>query len=603
MMLMDSYLKNLFNFYGSRRGVIFLILILFGVGVFFSSLIPPFQSPDEHAHLKRAYLLSKGRLVMETPSGESTGGYFDTSLSSYIDAYSHIRSSVNNKVTLDIKVNAAAIKWLGVERFGTDPGINYYLPLIYLPQTVGLLIGQWADLTVEQSYYLARYLALLSSIGVILIAFSIARVNVFVVAMLAMPLMVFQMVSTSQDGFAIALLILATSLFIKLTNLNEIKKSKYFYLMATIILLLVTSRINLLPLLILPFAAVALTTKSKYEYAFSVLITCIAIGWIIYALNTTVDNRVAIGASTKEIIIYYLQQPFSFVAVFYETLSNNQLLGFYAASFVGVLGWLDTKIDAHTITIIFCALVVVFVASMSWYAIKTETARRLVLIFVAISSFLLTFFLLLITWTEHPATTVSGVQGRYLWGPVLLLAYGLTVPFYKLSRLRQLVCISGIVVIVGALVFKMPATLVERYHTNNSYLKKQPIKQSFEEISYSIVKNDIDAAVTPGGFVDSVIVSEEEVVLTGWGFFSTEQKQFFSNFDGEISIKYKTKLRQDVANAYKDDSLQYSGFVLIFDKENTKNFTELCLYTKDTVFGVKQLIPGNPDMLYKCANK
>ena len=401
---------------------------------------------------------------METPKGESTGGYIDTGLISYMNTYNHIPSSFNNKVTADVENRGASIEWTGEEHFSADPAINYYLPFIYLPQTIGLIVGQWADLTVEQSYYLARYLALSGSIAVILAAFLIARLNVFVVAILAMPLMVFQMVSTSQDGFAIALLILAISFFIKLTNINEIRKGTHFYLMTITILLLVTSRINLLPLLLLPFAAVGLTTKSKYEYAFAVLITCVAIGWILYALNTTVDNRVAIGASTKEIIVYYLQQPLSFLMVLFETLSSKQLLGFYAISFVGILGWLDTNIGLHYIAIILIVLLAVFIASMSINALKAEAARRSILVVTAVISFLLTFFLLLITWTEHPALVVSGVQGRYLWGPAILLAYGLTVPFSSLSRIRQLVCVCGVLLIVSIVAVKVPSVLTERYY-------------------------------------------------------------------------------------------------------------------------------------------
>jgi len=243
---------------------------------------------------------------------------------------------------------------------------------------------------------------------------------------------------------------------------------------------------------------------------------------------------------------------------------------------------------------------VIFAVSISWHAIKTEAIRRSVLIVVAVTSFLLTFFLLLITWTEHPATTVSGVQGRYLWGPALLLAYGLTVPFYKLSRLRQLVCIGGIVVIGGVVVFNMPTTLMERYYISNSYLKQQPVKKTFQEISYNIVQKETDTSATVGGFIDSVVLSNDRVTLTGWGFFSTEKKHFFSNIDDVINVRYKTKLRQDVANAYKDDSLQYSGFIITFEKGKSEILKDLCLYTQDPVFGVKKIMPGNPDMLYKC---
>src|SRR5690606_5046717 len=114
---------------------------------------------------------------------------------------------------------------------------------------------------------------------------------------------------------------------------------------------------------------------------------------------------------------------------------------------------------------------------------------------------------------------------------------------------------------------------------------KQPIKKNFEETSYSITKNDIDLSASPGGFIDSVTLSDNKLVLTGWGFFSTEEKQFFSNIDSVINIKYKTKLRQDVANAYKDDSLQYSGFILVIENEDSKILRGLCLYTEDPIFG------------------
>ncbi len=602
-MLVADSLSKLFHFYNKNLTTILLMLVLFGAGVFFSSIIPPFQSPDEHAHLKRAYLLSKGRIAMETPEGESTGGYIDTGLNAYMGAYNHIPFNVNSKVTLDVKEKAAALKWSGEERFGSAPGINYYLPFIYLPQTVGLLIGQWANLTIEQSYYLARYLALLSSLFIVLAAFSIARANAFVLAILSMPLMVFQLVSTSQDGVAVALLILSVSLFVKVTSIDGRHNRKYFYYMVITIFVLVTSRINLLPLLVLPFAATVLTTKSKKEHVFSVLIACLTIGWIIYALNTTVDNRVTIGSSTKEIIIFYLQHPFSFVAVLYETLSSKQLLTFYTASFVGVLGWLDTKIGSHSISIILYALVLVFIASISWAEIKAEMAKRLILIFVATTSFLLTFFLLLITWTEHPATTIAGVQGRYLWGPVLLLAYGLTVPFYKLSNFRQLICVGGIFLIASIVVFKVPTVLIERYYTGNTHEQKQPVKKSFEDRTHSITKKDINVSAASGGFIDSVLLGDNGVVLTGWGFFSADEKLFFSNVDGTINVIYKTKLRQDVANAYKDDTLIYSGFTLSFENQDLDVLKGLCLYSNDPVFGVRMIMPGNSDMLYKCANK
>src|SRR5690606_10073499 len=89
---------------------------------------------------------------------------------------------------------------------------------IYFPQAVGLFVGQALNLTVEKTYYMARYLALLSSLVILLTAFSVYRPNAFVVAILFMPLAIFQLVSTSQDGFAVALIVLTVSLYLKITT-------------------------------------------------------------------------------------------------------------------------------------------------------------------------------------------------------------------------------------------------------------------------------------------------------------------------------------------------------------------------------------------------
>lgn len=517
-MLNLSLLEKVFNFYKKNKIAILLLLVLFSGGIFFSSIIPPFQSPDEQAHLKRAYLLSKGRIAMETPAGESTGGEIDTGLNSYMGAFNYIAFNTNSKVTSDVQKEAASIRWSGVEKFGSSPAINYYLPVIYLPQTLGLLIGRLSDLTIAQSYYLARYLALLSSLLIIFWAFSISRINAFAIAILFMPLMVFQMVSTSQDGFAMALLLLTISCFLKLTNANGSYSRTYFILMCTTILVLATSRINLLPLLVLPFTVIYLTNQGKKELLCSLLVALLSVGWILYALATTVDNRVAIGASTEEIIFHYLKNPFDFISVIYATLINEQLFKFYVGSFVGVLGWLDTTIDNTAISIIVLALVAIFMASFSWESIRKELARRGALIFVGVSSFILTFFLLLITWTEHPAVTVSGVQGRYLWGPILLLVFGFTASFYSLSNFRKTICISGIAIIIGILVLKVPDVLVKRYFIGDNSHTNESANKEFEDINYVLQSKNTSAKVEVGSFIDSIDKTGDQFILSKWDF-------------------------------------------------------------------------------------
>jgi hypothetical protein len=61
--------------------------------------------------------------------------------------------------------------------------------------------------------------------------------------------------------------------------------------------------------------------------------------------------------------------------------------------------------------------------------------------------------------------------------------------------------------------------------------------------------------------------------------------------------------RPDVVAALKDKRLINAGFKIAFDLPQDMSIQYLCLYTQDPFFGVKQIMPGNNNMPYKCANK
>ena len=55
-------------------------IVLFCLCFAISTLIPPFQSPDEDVHVKRAYLLGHGQVWLSTPANSPTGGLIDQGL-------------------------------------------------------------------------------------------------------------------------------------------------------------------------------------------------------------------------------------------------------------------------------------------------------------------------------------------------------------------------------------------------------------------------------------------------------------------------------------------------------------------------------------------
>jgi hypothetical protein len=84
-------------FWYSKRQIKIGLLLLFFFVVCISCFIPPLQSPDEPAHLSRAYLLSKGEIFLGVSDGV-TGGKVDSGLLKYLDSFTYIHPKFPVKV-------------------------------------------------------------------------------------------------------------------------------------------------------------------------------------------------------------------------------------------------------------------------------------------------------------------------------------------------------------------------------------------------------------------------------------------------------------------------------------------------------------------------
>lgn len=587
---------------------IFLMTVLGGIIVFqLMILIPPFQSPDEQDHLKRAYLLSKGRVLMETPEGAATGGFINDGLNEYASIFLSIAGKPYERVTDEMWDTARLVKWSASETFNAAPGVSYYVPFIYSPQAVGLAMGRLLDLSVHHSYFLARILSVGSILLLLWASFKIRCPNPLTIALLLMPLALFQMMSTSQDGIALALLVFCLSIFLKLMESSaEVQKLLYAGFIAAL-LLLVTTRINLFPMLLLPFL-LFYKHKNRYMAFWSVALIFCALGWVLYAMMTTVDSRVSIGATSSELLIYYLKHPFQYLTLIQASLGHYQLGGFYVASFIGILGWLDAGIPDFVKNIYCILLAALLVLTISFRNIAVEVYGRVALVIVAISSFLLVFLLLLITWTPHPAELILGVQGRYFWASALIFSMAATSTFSDLGR--PIRAMSGFLLCILAIlsITSITTTTIKRYYLSS------PGTQLFNEInadSYVHQGAFINAGPLPGnasagGFVDQLRVNDNEVTIIGWGFFSQDEKEFYSNKGSAYEVTYKTIPRPDVHKATKDENLVLAGFEIKIPlgelSAADKDFKDFCLYTKDSLFGIHLLQAGHRESGYECGS-
>lgn len=588
---------------------IFLMMLLGGIIVFqLMVLIPPFQSPDEQDHLKRAYLLSKGRVLMETPEGSATGGFINNGFNEYASIFLSIAGKPHEKLTDEMWDTAKQVKWSSSESFNAAPGVSYYVPFIYSPQAVGLAMGRLLDLSVHHSYFLARILSVGSIFLLLWASFKIRSPSPLTIALLLMPLTLFQMVATSQDGIALALVVFCLSVFLKLMeNCNKEVPQQLYVAFTAALLLLVTSRINLFPMLLLPFL---LFYKYKYRYMlfWSVALIFCALGWVFYAMITTVDSRVSIGATSSELLIYYLKHPFQYLSLVYASLGHHQLGGFYVASFVGILGWLDAGIPDF-IKNAYCVLLgALLVLTISFRNSEVAAYGRIALLIVAISSFLLVFLLLLITWTPHPAELILGVQGRYFWASALIFSMAATATLSDLGRPARIVSWVLLCILAILSLTSITSTTLQRYYLSSpgAQLSSVASTESYVHQEGFIGAGPVPENAPAGGFVDHLRVDRNEVTIVGWGFFSQNEKEFYSNKSNAYEIIYKTIPRPDVHKATKDEKLIVAGFEIKIPLDGLsaadKDFKDFCLYTKDSLFGNHRLQAGSRESGYECGS-
>jgi len=234
-----------------KRTHIFFVLLLFATCNFLSSLIPPFQSPDEFEHITRAYLFGKGVIVLDTPKNETSGGMIDSGLARYMDAFSALPFHPERKISVAELDAAKKIKWSGTKEFKRAPGMAFYFPAIYSVHALALGIGEHLDLSVDGSYKLTRLMILLAVCCLLYGSFRLYPPSYLVLALLLIPMSLFQFSSASLDGIATALSIFIVSAFLRIATDKEHSAVWIFYVLVVVWLIVASSRVQQFSLIIL----------------------------------------------------------------------------------------------------------------------------------------------------------------------------------------------------------------------------------------------------------------------------------------------------------------------------------------------------------------
>ena len=443
------------------------------------------QSPDEESHIKRAYLISQGDFLLQSlppdmagvvdepetvafkerarKHGGRIGGTIDLALANFVAVHLTLVREAGKRFSATEKSLIAQKNWQEIRHFQVLPGTGYYFPAIYAPQALGLAIGQWLNLSVQHSYDLAKGSTLLACFALLGLAFRLITPNPLVAALLLLPMSLFQMLSPTIDGLTTSLAVLTASLFLVSIDRSRGHSPARSWSLAVCIFLLATSRAHLLPLLALPFY-LAWQRRSRRDFYLGCVTTVAALGWVLFALQTTNDPRIVRDHTTTQLLMQYAADPAAFFKIVWASVADNENFTFYNHSFIGILGWLDTHLAQNFYPTLWTGLALCALASVSVSKLQKDWGARLLLVGLCIASIGLVFLAMVVTWTPHPATVIQGVQGRYFVVPALLLGYALSGCATQQPPLRQWIATASIAVFALISFTALTMALWGRYH-------------------------------------------------------------------------------------------------------------------------------------------
>ena len=410
-MTLRTFLKNLDNF-STRENIFaqrdlnksFFICFLFLLFALFL-LVPHAQSPDERAHLYRAYTFAHGDIFLK-PVGNSVGGDVDGGLIEYFNKYDYLPFKPFNKVSSKTLNEIKTINFSGITQKTTFSTHALYFPISYFPHALGFWFGEHFHLSVWETLNLIKIICSISILAILYAATKIYPIPLASMILMLMPISVFQCVSATTDGIHFALTILILGLFCRLREFGYQKN--LFLSMLVCIFIIGTHRINLS--LLASLALILFFNDPRKPYLLGGIgVFLLICAWIFFAMKFMTQPQQPTGM--LPVMIYYISHPLEVVRVFYNTFSNVELLEFYRNSFVGQLGWLDYRVS-HKFIIGTYAVLFLCVALE---AARNYDRTRILLLLLSCLILLSTFFILLVQWTKFPgAQFIEGVQGRYL---------------------------------------------------------------------------------------------------------------------------------------------------------------------------------------------
>jgi uncharacterized membrane protein len=456
-------------FYCVSYAVFALPLILF-----YTYFIPAFQVPDESSHFARAYQLAQGEFFPtkqadpSVPGKFTVGGTTDPGIFLAAQKLNYMQFNAAVKLTPEKAAEANAFRWREGEMRDTR-NVSVYAPTFYTVPALGVVLGQYFDLSIVESLTLSRLLSGLFAVCLVCISMLILRQGFgFFFVLMLMPMTLAQMASSSQDATCFAAAALCAALFSRLSPELAQRKRRLYFVFSGLLLMTIASARPPYAALALFYLYFAYTFRRQTYFVIECCIAFIAVCLVtvLWALYVTLYVSVPFGldgANYAQQTLFVLQSPFEWMGV----LANSwqQHWDFYLSSFIGIVGHFDTGFPGSYYFFTGLTLCLAFLMSYvsEKIAIFSEMRKRaLVPCFIVLATTVAIFLVLYISWSPVRNPIVEGVQGRYFIPAVLFVTLGAANK--ALTGFSQIVYRCMMLVFAGCTLVITPYVVLTRYY-------------------------------------------------------------------------------------------------------------------------------------------
>ena len=412
-------------------------------GIILLVLIPPFQSPDEDSHFKRAYVVSYGKFYPTVQEGK-VGFNLPNKMVDYINdklafigdrnkKYSYNELVCDDRIPVDYSESS-------FQKFSTVETT----PVVYAAPAVGIVFSRCVshviglkNISIVNMLYFARFFSLMFYILLVALAIKITPILKKTFCMIGLiPMSLSLAAAISYDSVLIGVTLLGTALIFKLIFDDNVKKITYkhaiaFGIMGFVLLSLKTVYITvLLPLIFIPkekFGDKPVKNMFKYLAMFvGIVIGTYVLNKIpsLFLKETTNDDSIAAMKQLQMVI----QHPIYYTKIWFNTMFSGR--NYYYTGMFGIFGLSDTYMITAVTVMYSIAFVFIILSDVSLEEKKFNWKYKVMAILGIIASIFGIFLAMYLFWTSIMegygigAESITGVQGRYF---LPLIPIGITL--------------------------------------------------------------------------------------------------------------------------------------------------------------------------------